>query len=73
MLWYLLIILGMVTSAGLLYYGFTKEDDGRPFRATHLVVGRHSLTESSRTQILIEGFFGLVLSALALAYKLLSA
>jgi hypothetical protein len=72
MLWYILISLGFVTSMGLLYYGFAKpETAGPPFQLRHLVVGRRSIAESSRKQLLIEGFFLLSLSALVLVYKLL--
>ena len=70
---YVLIMLGIVTSAGLLYYGFTKENDGRQFKFTHLVDGGRSIAESSRKQLLIEGFFGLVLSAIALVCELLNS
>jgi hypothetical protein len=72
MLWYVLITLGYGTSLGLLYYGFTKDKTVEPsFRLAHLFVGRRSIAESSRTQLLVEGFFGIALSTAALVYKLL--
>jgi hypothetical protein len=70
-LWFVLITLGFIGAIGLLYSALARGNGAGPeFRWQHLLVGRRSLEQSSRKQLLLEGVFLLLLSAGALLYRI---
>ena len=69
-LWYIIIVVGFIGSARILYHGFRRTPDGVPIRFKELVIGRKTLAQRSRRHLLLEGFFMLSLTLFALIYRL---
>ena len=64
-------ILGFGTSLMLLYFAYKKSAaDGPVFEVRHLWKPRQSLEQKSRTQLIIEGAFGLLITLLYVIHTL---
>jgi hypothetical protein len=71
MLWYVLIFVGLAVSFGFLYQALTgTQQHNDRLRWHDLFVGHHPMASSSRTRLLVEGLF-LLLLTLALIYRVM--
>jgi len=70
-LWNIGIGVGFFVAFSFLYIGFKRDPKKEliPFRPRDLVVGRRTLQETSRKQLLIEGSFAFVASLAAAIWR----